>query len=121
MATENIKAFFEALSKDEALQQALKEKELAYTGAKEDREAVMEAIVLPVAREAGYDFTLEELNELEKCMQAEGELAEEELESVAGGMVWGVCFFIGLGAGYMCTVVALGICVVAGWDGEIPV
>ena len=95
MAAENVKAFFEALSKDEALQQALREKEVAYTGMKEDREAVVEAVLLPVAKEAGYEFTLEELKALEKSMRPEGELSENELEDVAGG--GGFCLIIGGG------------------------
>ena len=89
MTQENIKVFFEALSKDEALQQALKEKALSYTGSKEDREAVVEAILIPVAKKAGYAFTLEELKEFEKGMRPEGELNESELEAVAGGMACG--------------------------------
>ena len=119
MAAENVKAFFEALSKDEALQQALKEKELAYTGSKEDREAIVKEVLLPVAKEAGYAFTLEELKEFEKSMRVEGELVENELESVAGGMNWGVCFIFGAGGGSTCVVVGSGFCIVGGWDGII--
>ena len=120
MPAENVKAFFEALSKDGVLQKALREKELAYTGAKENREAVVAEVLIPVANEAGYDFTLEDLKAFEKSMQVEGELAEDELEAVAGGgMNWGVCVFWGLGGGSSCIVVGGGFCVVAGWDGVI--
>ena len=119
MAKENIKAFFEALSKDETIQKAMKEKELGYTGSKEDREAVIKAVLIPVAEEAGYTFTLEELKELEKGMREEGELAENELESVAGGTddwgVWGVCFLAGIGGGGTCVVVGFGFCFINGW------
>ena len=115
MAKENVKAFFEALSKDESIQQALKAKELAYTGIKEDREAIVKEVLIPVAEEAGYDFTLEELKEFEKGMRPEGELDENELEAVAGGVEdWGVCVFAGLGWGTMCAVIGVTLCVVAG-------
>ena len=115
MTKENIKAFFEALSQDEALQKALKEKELAYTGAKDDRETIVETIVIPVAKAAGYDFTLEELKEFEKGMRPEGELDESELEAVAGGVEdWGLCILAGIGWGTMCAVIGITICVVAG-------
>ena len=116
MAKENIKAFFEVLSQDEAIQKALKEKELAYTGIKEDREAVVKEVLLPVAEEAGYAFTLDELKEFEKEAQAERELDEAELESVAGGAVgtWGICVFFGVGGGDLCVGPGFTICVVAG-------
>ena len=115
MAKENVKAFFEALSKDEALQQALKEKEVAYTGMKEDREAIAKEVLLPVAKEAGYAFTLEELKEFKNDMRMEGELAENELESVAGGVEnWGACFIVGAGWGEMCAVGGLAVCFIAG-------
>ena len=115
MTKENIKAFFEALSQDEALQKALKEKELAYTGAKDDRETIVETIVIPVAKAAGYDFTLEELKEFEKGMRPEGELNESELESVAGGLTWGVCVLYGFGGGDMCVYTGFSLCVIAGF------
>lgn len=115
MAKENVKAFFEALSRDDSIQQTLKEKELAYTGTKEDREAIVEAIVIPVAKAAGYDFTLEELKEFEKGVRPEGELDESELEAVAGGVeVWGACVVVGVGYGTTCFIVGGSLCVVAG-------
>ena len=115
MAKENIKAFFEALSKDEALQKALEEKELAYTGAKEDRETVVAEVLIPAAKAAGYDFTAEELKEFDKGMRPEGELDESELESVAGGVEdWGLCVLAGIGWGTMCAVIGITVCVVAG-------
>ena len=87
MAKENVKAFFEAMSKDETIQQALKEKELGYTGIMGNLDAVMEEVVIPVAKKAGYDFTLEELNEYEKSMRVsmDDELDEDMLEQIAGG------------------------------------
>ena len=115
MAKENVKAFFEALSKDESIQQVLKAKELAYTGIKEDREAIVKEVLIPVAEEAGYDFTLEELKEFEKGMRPEGELDEGELESIAGGVdVWGACVVVGIGYGTTCFIVGGSLCVVAG-------
>ena len=115
MAKENVKAFFEVLSKDEAIQQALKAKEAAYTGIKEDREIVVKEVLIPVAEEAGYTFTLEEVKEFEKGMRAEGELAENELESIAGGIeMWGVCVVLGAAWGDWCRVIGVGGCIVAG-------
>ena len=117
MAKENIKAFFEALSKDEALQKALEEKELAYTGAKEDRETVVAEVLIPAAKAAGYDFTAEELKEFDKCMRPEGELDESELESVAGGAdvpTWGACVVVGVAWGESCKVIGFTVCFING-------
>jgi predicted ribosomally synthesized peptide with nif11-like leader len=115
MALENVKAFFEALTKDESIQQALKEKELAYAGAKDDREAIVKEVLFPVAEAAGYTFTLDELKEFEKNMQAQGELNESELEAVVGGAdSWGVCTGVGVGYGDMCFIVGLAACFIAG-------
>ena len=73
--------------------------------------------MIPVAEEAGYAFTLEELKEIEKGMRPEGEVDEDELESVAGGSNWGVCVLLGVGGGSSCIVIGGGFCLVAGWDG----
>ena len=115
MAKENVKAFFEALTQEETLQQALKAKELAYTGVKEDREAVVKEVLIPVAKEAGYAFTLEEMKAFEKGMYPEGELGEDELESVAGGLTWGICVMFGIGGGDMCYVGGGTACFIAGF------
>lgn len=52
--------------------------------------------MLPVAKEAGYEFTLEELKKFAKSMWPEGELDEAELEAVAGG--GGFCLILGFGS-----------------------
>ena len=123
MAKENVKAFFEALSQNEALQQALKAKELAYTGIKEDREAIVNEVLIPVAEEAGYNFTLEELKEFEKGMRPAGELDEDELESVSGGLsfAFGLTFLGGVGYSLSsddCRGLGFGLCIVIGITGN---
>ena len=123
MAKENVKAFYEALSKDEAMQQAVKAKELAYTGKKEDREAVAEEIVIPVAKEAGYEFTLEELREFEEGLRPAGELDEDELEAVSGGLGLGlgVTAFGGVAYSFFsddCRGMGFGFCILIGVTGN---
>ena len=49
------------------------------------REKAAEAIVLPLAKEVGLPFTLEELKEYEQDRLKEMHLSEDELEQVAGG------------------------------------
>ncbi len=86
MSVEKAKAFVEKLKTDSALAKKLQDAQKAYTGDKSDRDAAIKAILLPIAAQAGFEFTLEELEEAfgdEKL--SEEELSEEELEAVAGG------------------------------------
>jgi predicted ribosomally synthesized peptide with nif11-like leader len=115
MAKENVKAFFEALTKEGSIQKALKEKELVYTGAKDDRNAIVKEVLIPVAEAAGYTFTVDELKEFEQDMQAKGELSEDELEAVAGGVEdWGICTGLGLAYGESCFILGLAGCLIVG-------
>ena len=58
---EQAEAFFDRIAADEALREELRLAEESYPGSLEIREAVVENVQLPFARERGYDFTLEEL------------------------------------------------------------
>ena len=83
MAKENVKKFFEEVSKNEDLQKQLK-------AATEKEEAEIAKIVsaqaeaaVKVAKEAGFDFTAEEL--IAVAMPEGGQLDQSELDAVAGG------------------------------------
>ena len=101
MVNENVKKFFEEVSKNEDLQNQLKaatekqEAEIA-KAVKAQAEAVVE-----VAKKAGFDFTPQEMLE-----QASGDkkLDINELDAVAGGQWTGLtcCCFLGFGAGFGC-------------------
>ena len=98
MAIENVKAFYEALETDTELQAKINAADAAYTGDVDDKVAAAAAIILPIAKEAGFDFTAEELNAYESkaaSSDEEFEFSEDELEAVAGG--YAICFFIGFG------------------------
>lgn len=58
---ENAEKFFARYAEDEALRERLREAELAYPGSLEIREAVTEAVLLPIAAELGLPFTIEDL------------------------------------------------------------
>ena len=62
---EHAEAFFERFAADEALREQLRLAEESYPGSLEIRESVVEHVLLPAARELGYDFTLEELRTYE--------------------------------------------------------
>jgi predicted ribosomally synthesized peptide with nif11-like leader len=109
-----VKEFYEALSKDEAMQERAKGlKAVGETTA----EAAAEAVVA-FAKSEGYAFTAEELKDFSK------ELSEQELAAVAGGndiecitagtkmtfdkngrMVHCWCFLMGFSVDFSCAVI----------------
>ena len=62
---EQAEAFFTRYEEDEALRERLRQAEECYPGSLEIREAVVENVLLPIARELGYEFTLKELRTYE--------------------------------------------------------
>ena len=62
---EQAEAFFARYEEDEALRERLRQAEACYPGSLEIREAVVENVLLPIARELGYEFTLKELRTYE--------------------------------------------------------
>ena len=82
MSVEQVKAFFDKVKEDSSLAQKLKDAQAAYKGDKSDKEAVVAAVFIPVAKSAGFNFTVDDFknnfydNEL---------LSDEELDAVAGG------------------------------------
>jgi len=115
VSVENIKRFYDALAKDEALRNMFKEIAKKYEGQKPDDEqadSICEKELIPFAKSAGYDFTLEELKEYSRdaAKPATRQLSEEELAAVAGGTC--VCVVSGygnLGNGILCG------CGIGGW------
>ena len=95
MSQENAKKFMELLKRDEELQKKVKEATEAYTGDKTDEKAVFDAVLAPIAKEAGYEFSFEDAEELAKT-SGDDELSEDEAAAAAGGG-WrsNGCFFIG--------------------------
>jgi predicted ribosomally synthesized peptide with nif11-like leader len=123
MSTENVKKFYEAVSQDESLKQKFVELSQKYQGQQMD-EAKMKSIteeeVLPMAKQIGYSFTMDDLKEFGEEMKRANmncELSEEEMEAVTGGrevinpVVWCInnglsnwsgityCFIIGIAIG----------------------
>ena len=62
---ENAATFSERYKHDEALRARVREAMDAYPGSLEIREALVENVLLPIARELGLDFTLAELRAYE--------------------------------------------------------
>ena len=91
----NAKKFEELLRSDEALQEKLRAATEAYAGDASDERAVFEAVVAPLADEAGLPFTYEEAQETASGSE---ELSLDDLDAAAGGTTGG-CFIVGFGDG----------------------
>ena len=89
---ENVVKFFELYDNDEALRKRIEDAEAAYPGSLEIRDAVIEALLLPVAKELGLPFTLRDLRVYESVMSAkrcpDEEMTEEELSESGEYSYW---------------------------------
>ena len=106
MSVENAKKFYEAVSQDETMKQKFVELSQKYQGQQMD-EAKMKLIteeeVLPMAKQIGYSFTMDDLKAYgEEMQQAKmnRELSDSELEAVSGGQMF--CVIGGGGDGGVC-------------------
>lgn len=119
MAKENVAKFYEKLVEDATLAEKLNDLDKAFAAKNEGvaddiamREQAATAIVIPLAKEVGLPFTLEELKEYEQEQLAGMALSDDELEQVAGGRIpggggcessknyaHGACAFLGIGVG----------------------
>lgn len=78
----NVEKFEELLRTDEGLQQKMREAMAAYKGDKADERAVFDAVIAPLAAEAGLPFTFED--SIDRVESGSG-LSNEELADIAGG------------------------------------
>ena len=104
MSQESTKKFMEQLRGDQALQEKLAAATAAFPGDLSDEKAVFEAVLAPIAKEAGFDVCYEDAVELAKATT--DELTDDELDQVAGGSK---CFGIGFGNTMLCKGVGLGM------------
>lgn len=92
MAIEQVKAFLAKAKEDSALAQKLKDAQAAYTGDKSDKDAAIAAIFIPVAAQAGFNFTVDDFKAA--FDKGEGEVSEDELDAVAGGAWYDILYDI---------------------------
>ena len=101
MSIENAKKFYEAISQDDSLKQKFVELSQKYQGQPMDEanmKLITEEKVLPMAKQMGYSFSMDDLKAYgEEMKQADmnRELSDAELEAVTGGIF--ACFIIGAG------------------------
>ena len=90
MSVEQVKAFFQKVKEDSELAQKLKDAEASYKGDTSDNEATFAAVVIPVAKSAGFNFTVDDFKAA--FDKGEGEASENELDAVAGGGIYDGAF-----------------------------
>lgn len=94
MASENVKKFYEEISKNQELKEKFLDAQKNYSVEGKTENEIFEDIVLPIAKEAGYEFTMSEYRGVQRDLMAEKGISEEELENVSGGAL---CCLIGTG------------------------
>ena len=94
MAKENVKRFLEEVSANKELQEKIAAIQKGYEPAGKSEEEVFEDIVLPIAKEAGYEFTMSEYKDAQHDAIKGMAISEEELENVSGGAF---CILVGFG------------------------
>ena len=146
MAKENVAKFYEKLAQDKALAEKINGLDKAFAethkapaeNADEKaviafREEAVKAVLLPVAKDAGFDFTIGELKAYEQEKLASLKLSDDELEQVAGGKRTPVkcnklkgrcgaaaCYYVGVGLGRVRKDGKTAFCIIIGGsDGDV--
>lgn len=88
MAIENVKKFFELVKSDEELAREIAKikDEIQNKGETMDYEQIISKKVIPLAKEHGLDFTMEDFLKYTNSMVQQGELSDDDLLNVSGGM-----------------------------------
>ena len=84
MSVEQVKAFFAKVKEDSTLAKKIKDAQAAYNGDTSDKVAAFAEIVIPVAKSAGFNFTVDDFKATFDN-NGEGEASGDELDAVAGG------------------------------------
>lgn len=89
---DNVIKFFELYEKDPALRERVLNAEALYPGSLEIREAVVEAVLLPIAKDIGLEFSIGELRKYEtRLKMAKVTMNDDEWLSMAddgGATYW---------------------------------
>ena len=110
MAKENVKRFMEEVSANKELQEKIAAIQKGYEPDGKSEEEIFKDIVLPIAKEAGYEFTMSEYKDAQHDTIKEKAISEEELENVSGGSAF--CILLGFGnsdqIGIHCSTIGFG-------------
>ena len=121
MSIEAVKDFYEKIASDEKFQNKLNElqdkatKGLELPLAQDKKEEITKEVIIPFAKEQGFDFSIEDVKEFEKSIVEQ--LDEEQLENISaggGGLGLSGCIFLGGGFGVWYHRGYMGICFTCG-------
>ncbi len=91
MSVESINKFMKDSSVEGGeLQKKLKDAIESYTKTPGDEKAMVAAVIIPLAKEEGYDVEWEDFENVAKNLIESKKMDDEELENVSGGMASGV-------------------------------
>ena len=93
MAREDVELFFEKVNEDENLKKKISKAETNLANLdKNQAEKIFNSDILPIAQKLGFDFSYEDvLNfSINPIGEPKGEISDEDLGQVAGGMSCGV-------------------------------
>ena len=120
MAREEVGLFLEKVNEDENLKQKISKAEASLvTLDKNQAEKIFNSDILPIAHKLGFDISYDDvLNfNINPPQEPKGELSDDDLGQVAGGMTCGIigasttgstCFIVGKGSDNVCFMVGDG-------------
>ncbi|MBQ3210811.1 MAG: hypothetical protein IJB09_04895 [Oscillospiraceae bacterium] len=89
---ENVIKFFELYNKDEALRKRVLDAEAMYPGSLEIREAVVEDVLLPIAKDIGLEFDISDLRKYETRLKMSKVTMDDEewiaMDDDGGAAYW---------------------------------
>lgn len=89
---ENVIKFFELYSKDEALKKRVMDAEAMYPGSLEIREAVVQDVLLPIAKDVGLPFDISDLRKYETRLKMSKVTMDDDewlkMEDDGGAAYW---------------------------------
>ena len=112
MSVESVKNFYEKIANDKDFQKKLDELQNKATEglelplAQDKKEEIIKDVIIPFAKEQGFDFSIEDIKEFEQSIIEQ--LDEEQLENLNAGILHGgggiggqICFITGFGLGFI--------------------
>ena len=129
MSIEAVKDFYEKIASDEEFQNKLNElqdkatKGLELPLAPDKKEEMVKDVIIPFAKEQGFDFSIEDIKEFEKSIVEQ--LDEKQLKNISAGervingagivLPFNVCKVIGFGVGAIVGNGYWSLCALAGF------
>ena len=126
MSIKAVKEFYEKIASDKDFQNKLNElQDKATEGlelplAPDKKEEITKDVIIPFAKEQGFDFSIEDIKEFEQSIIEQ--LDEEQLKDISAGGIQGSSLVAGLGVGgIICKVIGVGAGLYISYGGGVCV